>query len=53
MIKLIWLFIILITLVLIFFILTGIMRGYLRSRQKQPRIVRSYFTEKHVRYAAM
>lgn len=29
------------------------LRGYLRSRQKQPRIVKSYFTEKHVRYAAM
>jgi len=28
-------------------------RGYLRSRQKQPRIVRSYFAEEHVRYAAM
>lgn len=28
-------------------------RGYLRSRQKQPRIVKRYFNEKHVRYAAM
>jgi len=28
-------------------------RGYLRSRQKQPCIVKSYFAEKHVRYAAM
>lgn len=28
-------------------------RSYLRSRQKQPHIVRSYFNEKHVRYAAM
>ncbi len=27
-------------------------RGYLRSTQKQPSIVRSYFREKHVRYAA-
>lgn len=27
-------------------------RGYLRSRQKQPHIVRNYFREKHVRYAA-
>ena len=28
-------------------------RGYLRSRQRQPRIVQQYFREKHVRYAAM
>lgn len=28
-------------------------RGYLRSRQKQPDVVRNYFNEKHVRYAAM
>ncbi len=28
-------------------------RGYLRSRQKQPVIVRNYFREKHVQYAAM
>lgn len=27
-------------------------RSYLRSTQKQPAIVRSYFREKHVRYAA-
>ncbi|MFQ5717108.1 MAG: IS630 family transposase [Nitrospinales bacterium] len=27
-------------------------RGYLRSRQKTPRIVKNYFKEKHVRYAA-
>jgi len=27
-------------------------RKYLRSRQRQPRIVRQYFKEKHVRYAA-
>jgi transposase len=27
-------------------------RGYLRSTQRQPDIVRSYFREKHVRYAA-
>lgn len=27
-------------------------RSYLRSRQKQPAIVRSFFREKHVRYAA-
>ena len=28
-------------------------RGYLRSRQRQPYIVQSYFHEKHVQYAAM
>lgn len=28
-------------------------RGYLRSRQRQPKIVRNYFREEHVRYAAM
>jgi len=28
-------------------------RGYLRSRQRQPHIVRKYFHEKHVRYAAL
>lgn len=28
-------------------------RGYLRSRQKQPHVVQSYFNEEHVRYAAM
>jgi transposase len=28
-------------------------RGYLRSRQKQPDIVKKYFHEEHVRYAAM
>lgn len=28
-------------------------RGYLRSRQRQPRIVQNYFCEKHVRYAAL
>jgi transposase len=27
-------------------------RGYLRSTQKRPAVVRSYFQEKHVRYAA-
>lgn len=27
-------------------------RKYLRSRQRQPRIIRQYFQEKHVRYAA-
>ncbi len=27
-------------------------RGYLRSTQRQPSIVRSYFQEDHVRYAA-
>jgi transposase len=27
-------------------------RGFLRRRQRQPRIVRRYFLEKHVRYAA-
>ena len=33
--------------------LMGHVRGYLRSTQRQPRIVKSYFEEKHVRYAAM
>jgi transposase len=28
-------------------------RSFLRSRQRQPKIVQSYFNEKHVRYAAM
>jgi transposase len=28
-------------------------RNYLRSRQQQPRIVKQYFQEKHVRYAAI
>lgn len=28
-------------------------RSYLRSRQKKPYIVRNYFNEKHVRYAAV
>lgn len=28
-------------------------RGYLRSRQKQPHIVRNYFKERHVSYAAV
>lgn len=28
------------------------LRGYLRSTQRQPHIVRSFFREKHVRYAA-
>ena len=28
-------------------------RGYLRRRQRQPHIVRHYFQEKHVRYAAI
>ncbi len=27
-------------------------RGYLRSRQRQPNVVKKYFQEKHVRYAA-
>jgi hypothetical protein len=27
-------------------------RGYLRRRQRQPHIVRRYFEEVHVRYAA-
>lgn len=27
-------------------------RGYLRGRQRQPRVVRNYFKEEHVRYAA-
>jgi hypothetical protein len=26
-------------------------RGYLRSTQKMPHVVRSYFQEEHVRYA--
>ena len=28
-------------------------RGYLRSRQKKPHVVQSYFQEKHVQYAAL
>jgi transposase len=28
-------------------------RGYLRKRQRQPHIVRNYFEEQHVRYAAI
>jgi transposase len=28
-------------------------RGYLRSRQRQPEMVRNYFKEKHVQYAAV
>lgn len=28
-------------------------RGYLRSRQRMPHVVKSYFNEKHVRYAAI
>ena len=28
-------------------------RGFLRSRQRQPRIVRKYFQEEHIRYAAI
>jgi transposase len=28
-------------------------RGYLRSRQRQPHIVKNYFKEEHVQYAAM
>ena len=28
-------------------------RGYLRKRQRQPEVVRKYFQEEHVRYAAM
>jgi hypothetical protein len=31
----------------------GTVRSYLHSRQKQPYIVRNYFHEKSVRYAAM
>ena len=33
--------------------LTKNTRGYLRRRQRQPHIVRKYFEEEHVRYAAM
>ena len=33
--------------------LTANTRSYLWSRQRQPHIVRRYFQEKHVRYAAM
>ncbi|HDZ61612.1 MAG TPA: IS630 family transposase, partial [Nitrospirae bacterium] len=29
------------------------LRSYLRSRQKKPYIVRNYFNEEHVRYAAV
>lgn len=32
--------------------LVGNVRGFLRSRQRRPNIVRNYFNEKHVRYAA-
>lgn len=32
--------------------MTADVRSYLRSTQKQPKIVRNYFTEDHVRYAA-
>lgn len=32
--------------------LLGDVRGYLRSTQKQPAVVRAYFNEEHVRYAA-
>jgi hypothetical protein len=30
----------------------GSLRGYLRSRQRQPRLVARYFHERHVTYAA-
>lgn len=33
--------------------LVSTVRGYLKSRQRQPHIVRKYFNEEHVRYAAM
>jgi transposase len=33
--------------------LLGNVRGYLRSRQRQPEIVRNYFKEEHVQYAAV
>lgn len=33
--------------------LIGNVRGYLRSRQHQPHVVRNYFNEAHVRYAAV
>ena len=33
--------------------LIGNVRGFLRSRQRSPRIVKNYFKEKHVRYAAL
>jgi transposase len=31
----------------------GAVRGYLRGRQRRPALVRRYFEEEHVRYAAM
>ena len=33
--------------------LIGDVRAYLRSTQRRPDIVRNYFQEEHVRYAAM
>jgi len=33
--------------------LMGNVRGYLRRRQRQPDVVRNYFHEEHVQYAAM
>jgi transposase len=33
--------------------MVGLVRSYLRCRQKQPRVVQNYFHEEHVRYAAM
>jgi transposase len=33
--------------------LVSTVRGYLRSRQRQPYVVRQYFEERHVRYAAI
>ncbi|MGH7411506.1 MAG: IS630 family transposase [Candidatus Methylomirabilis sp.] len=33
--------------------LVSSVRGYLRSRQRQPHVVKQYFEEQHVRYAAI
>jgi len=33
--------------------LISTVRGYLKSRQRQPHVVKNYFKEEHVRYAAM
>jgi len=33
--------------------LVSTVRGYLKSRQRQPHVVQKYFEEEHVRYAAM
>jgi len=30
----------------------GNVRAYLRRRQRQPKVVKAYFEEEHVRYAA-